>query len=95
MKKYTLGIITASVIASAMPVEAQAFILPPFKIDFSTIANKVLSTTNTISEKVMFLISSMINWGRMISELLLIKYSVNFLVFDVNSIISWFFVEKQ
>ncbi|MBP3546427.1 MAG: hypothetical protein J6K16_04775 [Alphaproteobacteria bacterium] len=52
MKKYTLGIITASVIASAMPVEAQAFILPPFKIDFSTIANKVLSTTNTISEKV-------------------------------------------
>ena len=51
MKKYTLGIIVASVLASYTPVDAQAFLLPPFKIDFSTIANKVLSTTNTVSDK--------------------------------------------
>ena len=51
MKKYALGIIVASVVASSVPVDAQAFLLPPFKIDFSTIANKVLSTTNTISDK--------------------------------------------
>lgn len=52
MKKYALGIIVASVVASSVPVDAHAFLLPPFKIDFSTIANKVLSTTNSISDKV-------------------------------------------
>ena len=51
MKKYALGIIVASVVASSVPVDAHAFLLPPFKIDFSTIANKVLSTTNSISDK--------------------------------------------
>lgn len=51
MKKYTLGIVIASVLISSVPVDAQAFLLPPFKIDFSTIANKVLSATNSISDK--------------------------------------------
>ncbi len=47
MKKYTLGLVVASVVASFVSFDARAFLLPPFKIDFSTIANKVLSTTNT------------------------------------------------